>query len=192
MSLLTTSAVRARAQRIVNSSGKQASLLLENCMEKQASAGSHTIFLSHAFSDRNLILGVALTLEDLGYSVYLDWRDDPTLDRQNVNAVTAAKLRERMRNAQCLFYATTENASSSRWMPWELGFKDGQNNRTAILPIKDTVPTDFRGQEYLGIYPYVTQEQNTRGEEKLWVRRSSAYYVVFEEWLNGTEPHDRH
>jgi len=30
--------------------------------------------------DKELVLGVCLTLEDLGYSVYLDWRDDPTLD----------------------------------------------------------------------------------------------------------------
>jgi hypothetical protein len=190
MSLLTTAAVRARAKRAIPVYFSAASLLEEQ-MLKQASIDQHDIFLSHAFDDRELILGVALTLEDLGYSVYLDWRDDPTLDRKNVNPATAARLRERMRNAKCLFYATTENACNSRWMPWELGFKDGHTNRSAILPVKDTVPTDFKGQEYLGLYPYVTQQRSDKEEEKLWVRHSATCYVVFDAWLMGTEPSER-
>ena len=152
MSLLTTSAVRARAQRSVSYSFSTASVLTER-MEKQASAAGHDIFLSHAFDDKELILGVALTLEDLGCTVYLDWRDDPSLDRKNVNHATAFKLRERMRNSKCLFFATTENTSNSKWMPWELGFKDGHNNRSAILPLQATRRDDYKGQEYLGIYP---------------------------------------
>jgi hypothetical protein len=131
---------------------------------------------------------VALTLEDLGYTVYLDWRDDPTLDHKNVNAATAAKLRERMRNARCLFQTTTESSSNSRWMPWKLGFKDGQSNRSAILPVEDATPIYFKGQEYLGVYPYVTQERDTQNIERLWVRRSVIYYIVFDDWLKGREP----
>ena len=191
MSSIITSSLRARAKKAVATNFSNAGILLESQMRKQASVTAHDIFLSHAFDDKELILGVALTLEDFGYTVYLDWRDDPTLDRKNVNATTAAKLRERMRSARCLFYATTESASSSRWMPWELGFKDGQSNRSAILPIRDTVPTDFKGQEYLGIYPYVTQERSDKQEEKLWVQRSATCYVVFEAWLAGTEPSER-
>lgn len=187
MSMMTKSAVRARAQKGVLYNFSASDVLTEK-MQKQASAVGHDIFLSHAFDDKELILGVALTLEDLGYSVYLDWREDPTLDRKNVTAATAAVLRERMRQAKCLFYATTENASSSKWMPWELGFKDGQSNRSAILPLKDEVEIGFKGQEYLGVYPYVTQQRSTINEEKLWVRRSSTCYVVFDTWLTGAEP----
>ena len=160
-------------------------------MEKQASAAGHDIFLSHAFDDKELILGVALTLEDLGYSVYLDWRDDPSLDRKNVNRTTALKLRERMRNSKCLFFSTTENTSNSRWMPWELGFNDGLNNRSAILPLQATRQDDYKGQEYLGIYPYITQQKSSKQEEKLWVRQSKTCYVVFEDWLAGKEPYER-
>jgi hypothetical protein len=160
-------------------------------MEKQASVVGHDIFLSHAFDDKELILGVALTLEDFGYTVYLDWRDDPSLDRKNVNPTTALKLRERMRNSKCLFFATTENTSNSKWMPWELGFKDGQNNRSAILPLQATSPVDYKGQEYLGIYPYITQQRSDKLEERLWVRRSRTCYVVFEAWLAGAEPSER-
>ncbi len=190
MSLLTTSAVRARAKQGVPYNFSAASVLTER-MQKQASVTGHDIFLSHAFDDKELILGVALTLEDLGYTVYLDWRDDPSLDRKNVNQATALKLRERMRNSKCLFFATTENTSASRWMPWELGFKDGQSNRSAILPLKATRPDDYKGQEYLGIYPYITQQRNQSDQEKLWVRRSRACYIVFEDWLAGKEPYER-
>ena len=157
-------------------------------MQKQSSIVSHDIFLSHAFDDREIILGVALVLEDLGWSVYLDWRDDPGLDRKEVNSSTALKLRERMRDSRCLFYATTENSSDSKWMPWELGFKDGQSSRSAILPVKESLEVGFKGQEYLGIYPYVTQQRDTKGGEKLWVRRSSSCYVEFQAWLLGIEP----
>ena len=167
-----------------------ASLLTEQ-MKKQASVSQHDIFLSHAFDDKELILGVALTLEDLGYSVYLDWRDDPSLDRKNVTAATAEKLRARMKVSKCLFYATTENASTSKWMPWELGYKDGQSTCAAILPIKETTPTSFNGQEYLGIYPYAVQQRDTEGKERIWIHRAPTVYVVFEAWLEGKEPFQR-
>jgi len=190
MSLLTTSAVRARAKRAVPYNFSAASVLTER-MQKQASVAAYDIFLSHAFDDRDLILGVALTLEDLGYTVYLDWRDDSALDRKNVNRATALKLRERMRNSKCLFFATTDNTSNSRWMPWELGFKDGQNNRSAILPVQENRPDNYKGQEYLGIYPYITQQKSRDQQEKLWVRYSPTCYVEFEEWLAGKEPFER-
>jgi len=187
MSLLTTSAVRARAQRATPYNFSAASVLMEQ-MKKQASVAQHDIFLSHAFDDKELILGVALTLEDLGYTVYLDWRDDPTLNRKNVTTATAETLRARLKASKCLFYSTTENSSNSKWMPWELGFKDGDNTRASILPIRETTPTSFQGQEYLGIYPYVTQEKDTAQIQRLWIRRSRTCYIVFEDWLKGKEP----
>lgn len=190
MSLLTTSSARARARQGASYNFSATSVLTER-MQKQAAATGHDIFLSHAFDDKELILGVALTLEDLGYTVYLDWRDDPSLDRKNVNQTTALKLRERIRNSKCLFFATTENTSNSKWMPWELGFKDGHNNRSAILPLQTNRPDDYKGQEYLGIYPYITQQQSDKQEEKLWVRRSRTSYVVFDAWLTGSEPFER-
>jgi hypothetical protein len=190
MSLLTTAAVLSRARKGIQTHFSAASVLQEH-VKKQASVQTHDIFLSHAFEDKELILGVALTLEDLGYSVYLDWRDDPNLDRKNVNRNTAATLRSRIKSSRCLFFSTTGNYSDSKWMPWELGFKDGDNTRAAILPIKENTPTSFTGQEYLGIYPYITQERSDKQEEKLWVRRSATCYVVFDAWLTGQEPSER-
>jgi hypothetical protein len=160
-------------------------------MQKQASETKHDIFLSHAYDDKELILGVALSLEDLGYSVYLDWRDDPKLDRKNVTPQTAATLRERMTASRCLFFSTTQHTSESKWMPWELGFKDGNNSRAAILPVSTHATETYQGQQYLGVYPYVTVLADKQSKQRLWINRTTTCYVVFEAWLDGYEPTER-
>jgi len=151
MALLIESQVRARAQRVTGIYKTAASVLTEH-VQKQAPVEHHDIFLSHAFEDKELVLGVALLIEDLGYSVFLDWRDDPSLDRKNVTQKTAEKLRLRMRSSKCLFFSTTQHASESKWMPWELGFKDGHNTRAAILPVSQQSTEAYAGQEYLAGY----------------------------------------
>jgi hypothetical protein len=42
-------------------------------------------------------------------------------------------------------------------MPWELGFFDGFKGRVAIVPLNENQfdINEFKGQEYLGIYPYL-------------------------------------
>ncbi len=190
MSLLTTAHVRERAKKEATRYTFSMDSLLESKMAKQASVSSYDIFLSHAFSDKDLILGIALTLEDLGYSVYLDWRNDPDLDRNSVTPATAQKLRERMRSSNCLFFAT-ERSSNSKWMPWELGYKDGHNTHSAILPLREGESNSFTGQEYLGIYPYVNQAKSKNGQEKLWIHDAPDSYIVFDDWLKGKEPHKR-
>lgn len=187
MSVLIESQLRARARR-ATSAYKSATNVLMDHVQKQAGEAGHHIFLSHAYDDRELILGVALSIEDLGYSVYLDWRDDPSLDRTNVTPQTAATLRERMTASRCLFFSTTLHASESKWMPWELGFKDGHNSRVAILPVSLHDTDAYQGAQYLGIYPYVTKDFNQQQEMRLWIQRSSTCYVVFEQWLDGKEP----
>lgn len=190
MSLFLESEVRARARKIVGVYRTAATLLNEH-MEKQAAVAQHHIFLSHAYDDREMVLGVALMIEDLGYSVYVDWRDDPSLDRKNVTKQTAEILRARMKSSRCLFYSTTENASASKWMPWELGYKDAHNSRAAILPVLRHSTQSYDGQEYLGIYPYVTQNRDTAQKERLWIHRTPTRYVVFDKWLAGEEPTQR-
>lgn len=190
MSLLTESTVRARAQGTAGLYRGIGTVLAER-LQKQARVAQHDIFLSHPFDDRELVLGVALIIEDLGYSVYLDWRDDPSLDRKSITGQTAGKLRARMKASRCLFYSTTENASNSKWMPWELGYKDGNNTRVAILPVSRVVTSSYQGQEYLGIYPYVADDNDTEGKRRLWIHRNLTCYVNFDSWLEGHEPAER-
>lgn len=199
MSLFTESKARSRAGRAIetdriNFSGSEArgvGSLLNEHMEKQASVANYDIFLSHAYDDRELVLGVTLMIEDLGCSVFLDWRDDPSLDRKRVTSATAAKLREKMRASKCLFYSITPNAPESAWMKWELGFKDGHNNRAAILPVIDSLTDNYGGQQFLGIYPYVAGGNDENKKPRLWIHRSETSYVGFESWLNGKEPSER-
>jgi hypothetical protein len=192
MALLLESTLRARAQRETGTL-KTAYGALNEHMEKQSKVSQHDIFLSHAYEDKDVVLGAALTIEDLGYSVYIDWREDPSLDRSKVTAATAAKLRERMRACKCLFYSITPSAADSVWMKWELGFKDGMSNRTAILPVVTSGNgDDYQGQQFLGIYPYVSDGLMVSNSKNfLWIHRSQKRYVTFDQWISGQEPYDR-
>ena len=85
----------------------------------KSTAAGFDIFLSHSVRDAVLILGLKRMLESEDLSVYVDWIEDADLDRMNVTAATAARLRERMKSCRALVYATSQNASASRWMPWK-------------------------------------------------------------------------
>jgi hypothetical protein len=143
---------------------------------------SYDIFLSHSKLDSELILGVKLILESNGHSVYVDWISDPQLDRARVSAATAAKLRVRMGQSQSLFYVHSKNASTSRWMPWELGYFDGHNGNVAVLPIVDSESFSFHGEEYLGLYPYVDVTGST-----VYIHRDIANYKSFADWRRSSD-----
>lgn len=96
-----------------------------------------------------------------------------------------------MATSRCLFYAVTPHATDSLWTKWELGYKDGDNGKIAILPIVGTYTNAYSGPQFLGLYPYVTIENNTHGEKRLWVHQSSTCYVEFSAWLNGINPTER-
>lgn len=135
--------------------------MAESVIRKSANTPTTTwfdIFLSHSFQDAEVIVGIARLLERDGTSVYVDWRDDPQFDRSRVTADTAAVLRERMQHCHFLLYATSVNASNSKWMPWELGYFDGlRSGKVGILPILNRSDEAFIGQEYLGLYPKYEQ-----------------------------------
>jgi hypothetical protein len=157
MGLFTEVELRARADRGVPLQKSAGTILNERVVAK-ARVEQFDIFLSHSLSDQKLILGIWLSLEDMGYEVYVDWIHDRQLSRDNVTKETAEVLRHRMRSSKSLFFATTANSNTSKWMPWELGYKDGQNKRAAILPVSQSSTNTYSGQEYLGIYPYVTED----------------------------------
>ena len=152
----------------------------------------YDIFLSHSSNDAEIVAGLKLELEDLGLSVYIDWIEDPLLSRANVTKETALVLQERMKKCKSLVYAFSENASNSKWMPWELGYFDALKGTVAVLPISRTSKTSFQGSEYLGIYYYV-QIDTISGTDKtaLWVYETATKYVIFNSWLTGTKPIQR-
>ncbi len=161
------------------------SSILNETIKRQATDKQYDIFLSHSIKDAEIILGLKLELEDLGYKVYVDWDNEPNLDRSCVSPQTANILRERMRQSQSLFYAVSENSSFSKWMPWELGFFDGYKGTIAIIPITDVDDPQkiYEKQEYLGLYPYVDKYKNA-----LYVQETLLKIVPFDNWLKGEKP----
>lgn len=198
--------LKQRAQTRVFSELRKASgytitaenLILENNRQRlfeSISLGVDTfdIFLSHSFKDAEVILGILEKLNNLGYSVYIDWITDSHFDRANVNKVTINTIKGRMIQSNCLLYATTENSTQSKWMPWELGYMDGRKDRAAILPIfqsENSSSYTYNGQEYLGAYPYCIQTtpQGYPDREGLWIFEDSDTYTTFDSWIKGAKP----
>jgi hypothetical protein len=202
MALFTEQQLYARLNQEIVSGGVSANakarILLSESLQKSFSEGTeekrYDIFLSHSSNDARKVAGLKLSLEDLGYSVYVDWIEDKQLDRSHVTKATAATLRERMDRCNSLFFAFSENSSGSIWMPWELGYFDGKKQKAAILPILESseITEEYLGVEYLGIYYYITKEVSTRGEMRLWVNETSSKYIVYEGWVdNNIEPIQR-
>lgn len=152
------------------------------------------IFLSHSYLDREEVLGLYRELTEMGFSVYVDWIVDPYLDRTNVTKVTAELIRNRMKNSRSLLLAISTNAAMSKWMPWELGFVDGNTNRCAIVPVsQDNLNLySFDRVEYLKLYPYILRE-TLMGTDiyKLWVHDEYNSYMIFESWIKGANPYKR-
>lgn len=156
----TKAEARAAAQSITRTYvAKSAGIILDSVSAKTRDTETFDIFLSHSIADAELVLGVKQLLEQQGATVYVDWSHDRQLDRSKVNADTAALLRTRMRQSKSLIYLATDAATSSTWMPWELGFFDGyRSGGVAIMPLLDRETDGFAGQEYLGLYPRVTKD----------------------------------
>lgn len=205
MGLFTEDRLRARVENqlrkgysgsMYDSFDTKAKTILNESINQQrtfsATTKTYDIFLSHSSSDASLVAGLKLELEDLGYSVYVDWIEDPKLSRANVTKETALVLQARMKQCKALLYAFSENATNSKWMPWELGYFDGIKGTVAVLPISRTSKSSFQGSEYLGIYYYI-QLDTVSGTNKtaLWVYETATKYIIFDSWITGTQPIQR-
>jgi hypothetical protein len=168
-------------------SNRQQQVFSENT-QIQARKKAFDIFLSHSSFDRNEVLTLVQLFNKSGYSVYVDWLYDEQLDRNNVTPDTAQILRFRMKHSRGLSYLDTENASQSKWCPWELGYFDGKsgNSRCCILPVLSFATSTYHGQEYLGLYPYLEYSNQGSTNYDFWVReQGSLKYIRLDSWLNG-------
>jgi hypothetical protein len=148
------------------------------------------VFLSHSMVDAVLIAGVKAYLESQGLTVYVDWMEDAQLDRSRVTPATADLLRRRMRASGMLIYAASESSPDSKWMPWELGYFDGlRQGRVAILPLVVKSDSEFKGQEYLGLYPKVEKLPTKSGESRPFVTQGagSGRYMNLSDFRAGSK-----
>lgn len=163
------------------------SLLLEN--RKFDNNKSYDLFISHSFMDKQLVEVLYKKFEEAGYKVYIDWKEEKLQNRENVSADTAKILRERMNRCSGLSYIATGNIINSKWCPWELGYADGKKNRAAILPILKDSSKEYKGLEYLGIYPYIDYEVTKGGRYEFWVNdvKDKSKYSNLRDWLGTGE-----
>lgn len=188
MAFLTNSEVRQAAQgRLQKSFSSSASQVLRESVRASSTEDKFDIFLSHASEDSEIVLGVREILVGLGLTVYIDWIDDPQMDRGSVTAENADMLRRRMRASKSLILMTTKNSATSRWIPWELGYFDGHKTGfIGILPVVDYSGGTFAGQEYLGLYPLVEKLPLTGGGTKFCVvERARKGYRFLDDFARG-------
>jgi hypothetical protein len=176
MPFITESQVRRLAANATLSKSVRAdSILKEEAAVKQA---AYDIFLSHSYGDKEMILGIKRFVESKGFSVYVDWVDDKQLDRSKVTKETASVLREQMNRCKCLIYAYSPNISQSRWCPWELGYFDGKNGKSYVMPVVAIESDGYAGVEYVGLYPKIVEEQARDGTMNLYVRLPKEYVYL--------------
>lgn len=184
MAILTEAEVVNRS-RTVSRSTK----LTESSNEAYASADNFDVFLSHSSNEPDeIIYGIKGLLEDAQLRVYLDKVDDPQMSPADVTPETAAILRTRMRQSRSLLYVYSRHSTQSRWMPWELGFFDGVKGLVGILPVFQYKQDVFKGEEYLGFYPYVdiATISNT-STNNLWINAGVNEYADLARWVKGME-----
>ena len=72
-------------------------------------------------------------------------------------------------------------------MPWELGFFDGLKGKVGVVPVTKNQEENFRGEEYLSLYPYVEIDKGYRTEiDYLWVCESPSRYARLDLWARGS------
>ena len=168
--------------------GKQRALkALEEISRGFSTAKKYDVFLAHSKRDEVTIYQLYLELLSRGYRPYVDWINDPLLDRTKVSPATANVLRERIRACDTLLMAYSSNSVQSFWVQWELGYGDGaKGGRVAILPIEEAgAQANFHRQEYLGLYPHVDIV-----DVSLYVNGTANKSKSFANWLTTTNPRE--
>lgn len=184
MALLTEAEVLERAKRVAKRMQKSVTAALKEAVSIN---NKFDIFLSHSSGEQeSILLGVKDYLEGYGLTVYVDKYNDFDLSPNDVTPETAARLRRRLVNSSALIYVHSRHSTTSRWMPWELGFMDGKSGRIGVLPVTQVISPTYQGEEYLSLYPYIDKlRAEGGGEECLWINEYSGKYARFDLWIKG-------
>lgn len=189
MAYFTKSEARAAAVRgrgLQNNAGMTSGRILKKSVTAATVRDYFDVFLSHSIADADVVLGIKQVLEESGLKVYVDWVEDAQMDRRAVTKETAAALRQRMKQSKSLIYLSSENSSSSKWMPWELGYFDGlKPDGVAIMPVLDRATDAFKGQEYLALYPIVQKDAYTNGSPDVFVEEFGVRWTTLKMFVSG-------
>lgn len=125
-----------------------------------------TVFLSHKHKDLEELdeaTGVIELLEDMGVKVYIDSMDNKM--PEHTSGETASRIKDIIKYCNKFILLATEKAIESYWCNWELGIGDVHKfeRNIAILPVKEKGQYNYqyKGNEYLQIYPHIDYEDGT-------------------------------
>lgn len=113
-------------------------------------SGVKSAFLCHSHNDRPLVEKLILIFASSGNDLYVDWQDH-TLPAQPIRE-TAEKIQSKIRDLDLFLYLATQNSSTSKWCPWEIGYGDAAKGKEKILIIPTHTASGTAGQEYLNLY----------------------------------------
>lgn len=113
-----------------------------------------TVFLCHKHDEIKELEDAISLLKNLGVEVYVDWLDEEM--PKATNDETARKIKRKIKENRKFIFLATENAISSKWCNWELGYGDALKylEHIALLVVKDDYG-NWSGSEYLQIYPII-------------------------------------
>lgn len=150
-----------RAQLLEYGRGTTKARIAESYRGKARSAAGPSIFLSHSHSDRDIVEPAANFFASLGVSVYVDWLD-PNMPAIT-NGQTANTIKLMIQVNKRFIVLATERSLQSRWVPWELGFADGEKRLSdiAIPPIAEDLYHNAPN-EYIQVYSRIAR---TMGDE---------------------------
>lgn len=130
---------------------------------KSADTSKRTVFLSHKHDDLKDLQGVMGKLQGMDAKIYIDSMDNKMPEQ--TSGETATRIKDVIKYCDKFILIATEKAIESYWCNWELGIGDTFkfNKHIAILPIKEKGTYDFqyKGNEYLQIYPRIDYEDGT-------------------------------
>lgn len=166
-------------------------------LEHSQFSAKTTVFISHRHDDLEDLQGVLGFLEDeYKVKVYIDSKDSSM--PITTSAETAINLKDRIRKCDRFILLATNGAIESKWCNWELGFGDANKypDKIAIFPLKPKGTYDFqyKGNEYMRIYPYIefydgtekysNGQQITRGYYVVTHKDGKNIYCSLKQWLS--------
>lgn len=150
---------------------------------KENKYGKITIFLSHKHDELEELDGAIQFLKSFGVEVYVDWDDDKMPEK--TSGITAARIKGKIKDCHKFILLASEGAIGSKWCNWELGHGDAEKyiNHIALLPLRNSFSNEYRGSEYLQIYPYIYESNTSKGI--YFVKYPDGSLISLNEWLNS-------
>jgi len=114
------------------------------------------VFLSHSHSDTDLITFAMRLLTSQGAEIYIDHKDRSLPDSPSTE--TADLLRDKIKWCERFVMLASDNGLESKWVPWELGYADGEkpDGTIAVLPVQEN-EKGWNGSEYVGLYATIQE-----------------------------------